>query len=412
MSKCRAKNPQKCYYHSAMGRFVFRLAKVKTQASDEQIKKTMSELNKEGKNLPAPNQQDVANWIDGRELATQFDPDLDKKEREIQMNYLKQAREDVTEGVSGARFHMWKNLVGRLKKNVGRKVAALAIGGALIVGLGACSSNGGTIQETAKPSSTSSASASPTKSAGVYGDSVDLREVTDKYGKYEQTTISPKASAMKLNDSVVTPGAKSTWSNQELTSAQQFVAKFVAEEGVDSTAVDNADAWDAWKTTNKKYFEDSQYASMMAANATGKDRPAVIGNDPKNVSGVAYNPVFSRDGKARVEDSSFKVTAVDGGTDQVGKYVDVKMKANVKYSLTNKEAMAYLKTINQDLIASDALKKDGNTTWKVEYDFYYRVAQSGDSWKITGFQNTWNGEGASNWLKVASPTETPAPTNK
>ena len=149
MCQPKSKGGKRCLVHSTTSKFVVRVARVKTNADEETIRATLSELAREGKGLPAPATEDVQNWVEKKRFATQFDPSLDDHERRIQLKQLERASEEVAEGVSGGHFHAWKNLVKSVKARVGRPLALAAVVGSpaaagipgigfLYIGLSAC----------------------------------------------------------------------------------------------------------------------------------------------------------------------------------------------------------------------------------------------------------------------------------
>lgn len=264
-----------------------------------------------------------------------------------------------------------------------------------------CSSRG-----TFSPSATHSSLSTPTASAAAkrYGDVIPLKSVTDEYGTYEQTTIAPDAPAMKLARKYVTAGATSTWSDADLLSAQQFVVKFAVEEGMDSTALDNRDAWTQWQTDHKSTFDPSEYQSMVVTpDSSGSDRASVINNDliTKGQT-IPLNPVMTRDGGPRVQEEKLRVSKVDGGTRDSEKYVDVYISAAAIYRTPAANAYDRLKALGQSDIASQQLiDGTGTVPWDMNVSFTYDVVKSGDGWVLSGDQNQYNGSGGDGWAKTS-----------
>jgi len=220
---------------------------------------------------------------------------------------------------------------------------------------------------------------------------VPLGPITDSLGTYEQTTISPTAAAMQKGtvpfDTVTLTAAGFT--SDAAFSAQQWTAKFAAEQVSDSSALDNDGGWEQWKVTEAPKFIQANVLSAILLPAVGSDRSGVILNDPNN-----NLPHFIRDGKPRLSSNIVSIKTLGGFSDSNGKYIHVTGDNLVKYRVASTEALANAKRHNPTL-TSDQLKgkypgffsnQEVSLTYQVSWS-YYLAANVASGWLISGYSS-------------------------
>lgn len=130
----------------------------------------------------------------------------------------------------------------------------------------------GPTQSTSAPSTTASEKAAPTSSPTptkqVSATGLPIKgPANDGRGDYLQTTIDDADPAMTLDPSIVEENATSRFSMDEIASAQKFIIKFMAEEGIDSTLNGNPNdpaTIDAWWAKNKDKMDPSKQDLLLA----------------------------------------------------------------------------------------------------------------------------------------------------
>jgi hypothetical protein len=393
MCQPKSEGGKRCLKHAKLSQFSTRVVKLKTEADDATISSTMRELSREGKNLPDVSPAEALNFIEVKRFATQFDPELDAHERKIQLNQLEKAADEVKDGVSGGHMHAWKNLLTRVGKKVKKAFIPLALTGAVMFGAAGCAQPSD--HHTVAPTGTSTSQ--PVTSGTAYGDSIVIGKVTDALGTYENTGINPKDAIMtKVDPSIVAPSvAANGFTPADTLSAQQYVATFIASQGLDSNAVDlpESTGWNVWeKNEASKYIYAPLKSELLTPTATDKsDRSIIINN---NQNGV-YPPLV-RDGKPRLSNTTIGANAISGGSDpKAGKYLYLEGTAIADYRVSQKNSIAWLlknnpkyteatlKAARPDLFANSEDDFQTTLTWK------YAVVKDGASWKIAGFDNTW-----------------------
>ena len=78
----------------------------------------------------------------------------------------------------------------------------------------------------------------------AFGDVAPRESITDELGTYLHVTISPAAAVYLTVDPDALDASidGSSWDEQSLLAAQRFVVTFVAEQTIDSTALDRDEA--------------------------------------------------------------------------------------------------------------------------------------------------------------------------
>jgi len=402
MCQPKDKGGKRCFRHAVLSMFSVRVTKVKTGADEKLVVSTLSELNKEGKNLPMPAPEEVAGWLAKKQFATSYDPDLDTHERKIQLNQLDRAKREVEQGVTGGQFHAWKNVTKEVRQKMVRRAAILGIAGSIAFGAAGCGVQANNVETTPKPTTSTSAPANPTAepTASVDGDIVVVTKdgkavvIKDQYGSYEKVGLNPDdALNKKVDPAIVDSSVKDAgWSDQDVLAGQKFISNFIASESIDSTALDTGEAgYKDWVAKNQAKYIAPEFQSFIQSDTSNNG--ALL--NTQRGGEIAFQ--YARDGKPRVSSSNIsmsKVVNVDSGSEHnlifVGKY-------DAKYRASNKEVMAaYIakgyKKENVLQTLPQLKDENGYVTVNGTMSYQYAVAKKDGNWKITGYTNSFNNE--------------------
>lgn len=282
-----------------------------------------------------------------------------------------------------------------------KSIIAISVVSVLALGLTGCSQT--EPKNELKPSSTKSAT--PTEAPKVsMKDFVPQTDangkpviITDQYGSYAPITINPQDESLILDKTLYDEKTlASGWTDADVLSAQQWIVKFVVEQGIDSIAVDTPDGWAKWKAEEASKYLAPEWMTMVttAENvAEGSDRGALIFNNPNN-----SQPVFVRNNGPREATGTVTLTKVSsmvvGNASTPALIFDVSV--TTSYKATDKELLALYVKNNPTVSEEDILKihpemEDGkdNVLPEVTSVFEYGVQKVGDTWGIMGFQNSW-----------------------
>jgi hypothetical protein len=246
------------------------------------------------------------------------------------------------------------------------------------------------------PSASASASAGPVGPA--VGDVVPRESVTDEFGTYLHVTLDPaSALATQINPATLDDSITgSSWDQDALLEAQRFVATFVAEQAIDSTALDRDLAgWQEWQAANGERFFGPDMEGELSKPDNGSDRPTPIYNDPDD-----YTPRLVRDGLARLDDATITVDEIANEPREGGEWLKVSGKSDVAYRVTDEEAIAALVLQGYDdesLSGFPALSDGEDGHYLVQMEWTYEVERTGDAWIIRAYDFVWdaNVEGVS-----------------
>lgn len=402
MCQPKDKGGKRCFRHAVLSMFSVRVTKVKTGADEKLVVSTLSELNKEGKNLPMPAPEEVAGWLAKKQFATSYDPDLDTHERKIQLNQLDRAKREVEQGVTGGQFHAWKNVTKEVRQKMVRRAAILGIAGSIAFGAAGCGVQANNVDTTPKPTTSTSAPANPSAepTASVDGDIVVVTKdgkavvIKDQYGSYEKVGLNPDAALnKKVDPAIVDSSVKDAgWSDQDVLAGQKFISNFIASESIDSTALDTGEAgYKDWVAKNQAKYIAPEFQSFIQSDTSNNG--ALL--NTQRGGEIAFQ--YARDGKPRVSSSNIsmsKVVNVDSGSEHnlifVGKY-DAKYRASNKEVLAAYIAKGYKK---ENVLQTLPQLKDENgyVTVNGTMSYQYAVAKKDGNWKITGYTNSFNNE--------------------
>jgi hypothetical protein len=274
-----------------------------------------------------------------------------------------------------------------LKKIV---LAAVIMGALFVTG---CTAQPNETKPTASSSTSPSTSETPVAetldTATKYGDVHAYKLITDDAGEYAATTINEDAAAYNYNPAVVDAGATSTFSEDEILAAQRVAVKFVAEEAMDSIALDSTAGWEEWKTTvGPKVFYPSIVNEMIEPVSYDAERSTVIENNYDE-----NTPKLVRDSKPRTNETLITVDSVLSEYDErVGDFLRFKVTANAKYRVSDEVALEYFKANTPDVDVANLKTNypvlyDGieNATLPTNNSWDYIVVRQGNDWIIGGF---------------------------
>jgi hypothetical protein len=264
---------------------------------------------------------------------------------------------------------------------------AAALGAVSVLLLTGCSTLAG-FGPTASPSPSGSASPSDVPLGPAFGDVAPRESITDELGTYLHVTISPAAAVYGTvdPDDLDSTIDGSSWDEQSLLAAQRFVVTFVAEQTIDSTALDRDEAgWEEWvASTSVSYFGPDDGDLMKLE---GSDRPTPIYNDPDN-----FTPRLVRDGLARLDDATITVDSLSNEPREGGEWLTVSGTADVAYRLSDKEAIASLVEQGYPQDEAEGFEsladgKDGHYLTKLTWS--YSVERVADGWLIRAYDLGW-----------------------
>ena len=168
--------------------------------------------------------------------------------------------------------------------------------------------------------------------------------------------------------------------------AQRFVATFVAEQTIDSSALDRDEAgWEEWvDSTSVSYFGPDN-GDLMKLD--GADRPTPIYNDPDN-----FTPRLVRDGLARLDDATITIESLSNEPREGGEWLTVTGTAEVAYRVSDTEAIASLLEQGYDQEAAESFEAltdgvDGHYLTTLSWS--YSVERLADGWLIRDYDLAW-----------------------
>lgn len=383
----KSKGGKRCLRHRANTKAVLTYVHAKTGVDKEQIYAIMKELNKEGRGLEAPSKEELEQYFNLEEFKAKYDNTLDEKEKVAILKNLLQARAEADEhGVTGGSMHAWKNALTRTVARVKKPLIAAGIAGTLLVSLAACT--GGQMpndDKTNAPAPTDTVACS-TEDPGKYGDVIPQEEVTDDYGTYCKTTIDPDSGALKYDSSKadIASLTEHGFTEEDAAAAQKTAVTFLAEQGLDSTRLDNDKQSDAeWLAQNKSLLSSPDAFNGESLVGTG----LLVGD---------YLPTpISRDGSPRAEETNIQVNKIYGSTSTTGKdIIIVETGASSSYEAKNStvvDLMAKNSNLSKEqIIAANPVlsNEDSPVGLLVQGTFSYSVTKDAPT-QVAGSRASW-----------------------
>lgn len=284
------------------------------------------------------------------------------------------------------------------------RLSTIMTGAAIVLSAATLAGCAGAGSSTAPTASVASATPTPTAEPVVdLGDAViqtgaDGKPVviTDAAGSYQKITINPEAAVFALDPSTFDETVKAAdWSDEDVLSAQQWFMTFLAEQGIDSIAVDGLTGWEEWKATKATEFVAPEWSTMYESADQANNQNYFIVNNPGY--GV---PTLIRDGMPRVSGVAVSLDTVRSfeldGTNRLA-FEGV---ATVDYRVTDAERTAALQRLDpgatdDEIAAQSPGAADGmDEDYKVEFIYEYAVRRDdAGGWLIIGYENTYNNSG-------------------
>lgn len=273
--------------------------------------------------------------------------------------------------------------------------SVVAVGAAGIVLLSGCSALP-SASNSPSPSASASSTAGPVGPA--VGDVVPRESVTDELGTYLHVTLDPgSALATQVDPATLDDSIEgSSWDEASLLEAQRFVGTFVAEQVIDSTALDrDLPGWQEWEAANAERFFGPEMEGELSKPDNGSDRPTPIYNDPDD-----YTPRLVRDGLARLDDATITIDEIRNEPREGGEWLSISGTSDVDYRVSDAEAIAalVLQGYDEDSLAGFPALSDGvDGHYLVRMEWTYEVERTGDDWIIRDYDFVWdsNVEGVS-----------------
>lgn len=277
------------------------------------------------------------------------------------------------------------------------RAVAVAVAAATLLVLSACSVLPSGLRSPS-PSGSASPSADAVPIGTAFGDVAPRESVTDEFGTYLHITLAPSsAAATAVDPAAVDPSiAGSTWDEAALLDAQRFVAAFVAEQTIDSSALDrDLRGWEGWLAEVAPRYFGEALPGDLADPDSGADRPVPIFNDPDD-----FTPRLVRDGLPRLDDATIEIVSLQNLPHEGGEWLSVSGISSVAYRLSDDEAMAALlqQGFDTDTVNNFPALTDGvEGHYLVGVDWTYAVERTADGWIIRDYDLLWeaNIEGVS-----------------
>lgn len=381
MCQSKSLGGKRCAIHHHGTQAAVQTTVVRTGINVEEVKGVFTALNKEGKNLTAPERAEFEAYLAKERFLTEIDQTIPEKEKKMILNKLDKAAVENTP--SGGTFHAWKNLMGETVRKYSKKakmvIAAVGIGAMVSVTAGCATGTDAPNSNTA------------TASSVVLGDVIAGDPITDAYGTYLSTKINPDDEALKFNKAIVDNSAYDLgFDEAQITSAQKYAAEFVASQGADGAGLDDQASFDKWLGEAKtKYLtgNDQIMAEMTAKNNNGGNTPLVYNNSQ------GYQ--FARDGKPRISNEKIAINKIAGYQDSDGKFLTVSGQSKIDYRVPEANIVKWYLSSHTDVTEEQLLTKypqlkDGKEeTLAVTFDWQYYLIPDGQGWKISGMNNSY-----------------------
>lgn len=271
-----------------------------------------------------------------------------------------------------------------------RAAAAAAAAASVVLVVSACSALPAG-SRSPSPSGSASPSASAVPIGTPFGDVAPREAVTDELGTYLHVTLSPtSAAALEVDESTVGASIEgSSWDDATLLEAQRFVATFVAEQTIDSSALDRDLAgWEAWRDEVASQYFGPPTPGELVKPDNGADRPVPIFNDPSDLT-----PPLVRDGLPRLDDAVITIDSLENVPREGGEWLTVAGTADVAYRLTDEQAIAALLAQGFDeesVQGFEALTDGVDGHYLVRLEWSYSVERLDGGWLIRDYDLLWD----------------------
>ncbi len=342
MCQSKAAGGKRCFAHHPGTKASISYVHAKTGIDKEQIYAIMKELRKEGRNLEAPTPEELEKFFQKEEFMTRWDNTLSEKEKVAILRQILAARLEADQnGVQGGVFHSWKNALKRTVDKFKRPLIAIGLSSALVFSAAGCAGNQDTAPEPTK---------SPTEIAAIcevpadtdLGDLKPREVVEDEYGSYCAMTIADGAREGYMSYDQVDQSVKDLgFTEQDVIEAQNATYKFVAEQAVDSTRLDN------YSTPYGQWIESSNLVDP--ARVAEYKKIADEGNDPGLIITNSLPAPLTRTGQPRGTNFDIKTTRVVAEEYDGVKYIVVSAGYSINYTAKKSEIVNLIKTNHPEM---------------------------------------------------------------
>lgn len=213
----------------------------------------------------------------------------------------------------------------RTVRQISRSALAIGVAGVLLAGLGGCAAvtndeaDAPTAEQTTEPTAAAPAGCSSELAVG-YGDVVGLEDVTDNFGTYCHTTISPTAEAAVYDSTKtdLTTLAEFGFTEDDAVAALPVALRILTEEVLDSSRLDNYSVAPAeWFAANSDYLTTKWQPAYQKAIDGKAATLGVSGTSGIIVTDILPSPL-ARDGGARASSAVVRLDRIhveepDGG---------------------------------------------------------------------------------------------------
>lgn len=376
MCQPKDKGGKRCAAHMSGSMATVSMASTMSGIKESFVRSVFSALNKEGKHLPQPSEEEIVAFARNNQFISRHDVTIPDNKRAM---LVKRWQKAEMETPSGGTFHAWKHTLVESVVRWRRSFAAVGLAGAVAF-TSACSggatvpdnsssapTNSPTsISQTATPSASPSASVDPNLGAPAPAGDV----VKTKYGSYLRTTISNDDPAMKVNNAIVDPSASGKYSPADITAAQQTVSKFIAEEAIDSPVNGGGESVDDWWAKNNSRIAPEYKAELLPNMKSGD---AFVMNEKWQQEKYAgkYQYIYSET-EPRVYNRKITPNAIT----LAGDNTSLAITSDVSYNMKAKPNVGEGKTGTQISVGTMA--------------FAVRKDTASGKWLITGFSHNMN----------------------
>lgn len=340
MCQSKAQGGQRCAIHMHGSRAVMNVAAKISHAPRQEVTEAFKDLRKEGKGLLPPTPEMIEQFAAQQKFQARYNPQLTKNDsQKIQAQWDEAAQEKP----DGATFHAWKNVIGEVARRSRAKLAAIIVSASLAATVAACSGSGGNAPSTpppsAPPSSTSTVDPSEasiidyttnTQNGVVLGDSKQ-----DKYGSYQQVSLSDDAPAVQYDASKYPQDVRDRYTDAGLAQAQATSARFIASQVLDNPAIyENSPAnLDAFYAESKDYINVS-YQEDWKESVYDESVGGSMDTMPPRVLAQGATPVYA-EGEGRFVLSGLSLNSAKAAEDGSGVVLTWDLSWDREYEVEN-----------------------------------------------------------------------------
>lgn len=186
----------------------------------------------------------------------------------------------------------------------------------------------------------------------------------DEYGKYNQLTVSKTSPLLKFDKTVVEESVSYAFTEDEVRSAQGFIAPFVVEQA-DSTLLwdDSSEGKNEWLEENIDKFSEAVEEDLVEEIQNPKDDWYVVTNGNANGWKNDTAPIYV-EGQARIAFTDLKLQSISAFIDEEEN--DERLRFDYEWTIAedlyDSEETGVIITRS---LRTFALKRDGNGGWLI-----------------------------------------------